>query len=182
MLDIILIAIGLSMDAFAVAISLGLSQNNAKHKFRLGFETGSIFGIFQAIMPLLCIFLFGLVGKYIGFMKGYLSFVVLLLVGLKMIIESFKKDGCEIKKQMNLLYLIALGFATSIDAFFVGMSLLKLDFNIYFAVIIIGLITFLFSFIGVVLGRKIGCSFEKKAEIFGGFILILLAFKMFLFE
>jgi putative Mn2+ efflux pump MntP len=182
MLDIILIALGLSMDAFAVSISMGLNQGNNKHKFLLGFEAGTVFGGYQAIMPLLCIFLFSIIGKYVAFLKGYLAFVVLLIIGFKMIVEAFKKDDCEIKKSINLIYLLILGFATSIDAFFIGVSLVRFDFNIYFAVIIIGIITFLFSFFGVILGRKIGCKFEKRAEIFGGVILILLAFKMFFME
>jgi len=180
MLDIILIAIGLSMDAFAVSISLGLNQKNLKHKFKLGFEAGAIFGGFQAAMPLLSIFLFNILGKYIDFVKGYLSFIILALVGLKMVFEAFKKDDCNESKNLKFLYLIALGVATSIDAFFVGMSLFGFDVNIYFSVIVIGIVTFMFSFVGVVLGRKLGRKFEKKAEIFGGVILVLLAVKMLL--
>ena len=174
MFEVIVLAIALSMDAFAVSIGLG-SKGNSKG---LGLKAGLFFGAFQALMP----FLGYLGGKgVLGWVDAYahwVAFGLLALIGGKMIYEGMhegiEEDIATITNKMMLL----LAIATSIDAMAAGFSLTLLDFNPYLACLIIGITTFGFSWVGVEIGKRSGTWLESKAEIFGGMVLILIGIKM----
>ena len=174
MFEVIVLAIALSMDAFAVSIGLG-SKGNIKG---LGLKAGLFFGIFQALMP----FIGYLGGKgVLGWVDTYahwIAFGLLALIGGKMIYEGLhegiEEDLATITNKMMLL----LAIATSIDAMAAGFSLTLLDFNPYLACLIIGATTFAFSWVGVLIGKRSGTWLENKAEIFGGAVLILIGIKM----
>ena len=174
MLEVIVLAIALSMDAFAVSIGLG-SKSNARG---LGLKAGLFFGGFQALMP----FIGYLGGKgLLGWVEAWshwIAFGLLALIGGKMIYEGLhegiEEDIAAITNKMMLL----LAIATSIDAMAAGFSLTLLDVNAYLACAIIGVTTFSFSWAGVEIGRRSGTWLEDKAEIFGGVVLILIGVKM----
>ena len=171
LLTILFIAVGLAMDAFAVSIANGLVLK--KEKLLTAFKLGLFFGGFQALMPIL--------GWYGGssfrdIIAGYdhwLAFGLLVFIGGKMIYESFKlKELEESPKALTYTVLLILAVATSIDALAVGLSFAFLSISIVTPVIIIGLVSFVLSFIGVFIGNKLGHFFERKIEIIGGLILI----------
>lgn len=174
MFEVIVLAVALSMDAFAVSIGLG-SKGNIKG---LGLKAGLYFGAFQALMP----FLGYLGGKgVLGWVDAYahwIAFGLLALIGGKMIYEGLQEgieeDIAAITNKMMLL----LAVATSIDAMAAGFSLTLLEVNAYIACAIIGVTTFAFSWLGVRIGEKSGTWLESKAEIFGGVVLILIGVKM----
>lgn len=174
MFEVIVLAVALSMDAFAVSIGLG-SKGNIKG---LGLKAGLYFGAFQALMP----FLGYLGGKgVLGWVDTYahwIAFGLLALIGGKMIYEGLQEgieeDIAAITNKMMLL----LAVATSIDAMAAGFSLTLLEVNAYVACAIIGVTTFAFSWLGVRIGEKSGTWLESKAEIFGGVVLILIGVKM----
>jgi putative Mn2+ efflux pump MntP len=178
LLEIIGIALGLSMDALSVAIiNGGIIENlKFKHAFRIAFT----FGAFQALMPLIGWFA-GL--AFITFIKAidhWIVFGLLSFIGGKMIFESRKKDE-ECGNKLNCLKtstLLFLSLATSIDALAVGLSFSMLGIQIVFPVIIIGSITFLVCIAGVYLGKKLGHFFEHKFELIGGVILIVIGVKI----
>ena len=176
MIEVIILAVALSMDAFAVSIGLGAKENTPK----LALKAGLFFGIFQALMP----FIGYLGGKgVLGWIEAYahwIAFGLLALIGAKMIYEGLHEGiEKEISTLTNKMMLI-LAIATSIDAMAAGFSLTLLDANPYFACLIIGMITFAFSWIGVSIGKNSGTWLESKAEIFGGTVLILMGLKILL--
>lgn len=177
MIEILILAIALSMDAFAVAIGLGAKKNIPG----LALKAGLFFGVFQALMP----FIGYLGGKgVLGWIEAYahwIAFGLLIFIGAKMIYEGFQ-EGIEedITAVTNKMMLI-LAIATSIDAMAAGFSLTLLDVNPYVACLVIGATTFAFSWIGVFIGKNSGTWLESKAEIFGGAVLILMGFKILLF-
>lgn len=177
MIEVIILAVALSMDAFAVSIGLGAKKNTPG----LALKAGVFFGIFQALMP----FIGYLGGKgVLGWIDAYahwIAFGLLALIGAKMIYEGVS-EGIEegISDVTNKMMLI-LAIATSIDAMAAGFSLTLLNVNPYIACLIIGVTTFAFSWAGVLIGRKSGTWLESKAEIFGGIVLILIGFKILLF-
>jgi len=168
---ILVIAVGLAMDAFAVSISSGL----AIKKIRLGhaFKIALFFGAFQALMPVIG-WLAGISLKdFISAIDHWIAFALLSFVGGKMIYEAaFLDEEKEEKDVFNIYILLILSIATSIDALAVGLTLSFLDVDIASPALIIGLITFLLSFAGVYIGDRFGHFFESKIEIFGGLILI----------
>jgi putative Mn2+ efflux pump MntP len=174
MFEVIVLAIALSMDAFAVSIGLG-SKGDIKG---LGLKAGLFFGAFQALMP----FIGYLGGKgVLGWVDDYahwIAFGLLALIGGKMIYEGLQEgieeDIAEITNRMMLL----LAIATSIDAMAAGFSLTLLDIDAWLACLIIGATTFAFSWAGVLIGKRSGTWLEDKAEIFGGVVLILIGIKM----
>ncbi len=180
-LTIFFIGIGLSMDAFAVSITSGIIIS--KPHFRGALKIGIFFGLFQAIMP----YIGWLLGKqfnvFIARIDHWIVFFLLSFIGIKMIYESLKnKDINDIDiNPLNNKILLTLAFATSIDALAVGVSFAFLNVTIYISMIIIGLVTFLLSFIGVYIGNLSGDLLKKKAEVIGGIILILIGIKI-LFE
>ncbi|QPB42263.1 manganese efflux pump MntP [Rodentibacter haemolyticus] len=176
-----LIAFGLSMDAFAVSISKGLAMRS----FRWGqaIMIALCFGIFQAVMPLIGYALGTQFSKMIQDWDHWAAFGLLLLIGVNMIHEGFSNDDEEtsITHFISIKRLLTLSVATSIDALAVGISFAFLNVNIIDAVLIIGVMTFFISFIGVKSGHFLGKNFKSKAEIFGGFILMIMGIKI-LFE
>lgn len=176
MIEVVLLAFALSMDAFAVSIGLGSKQQET-YLF-LALKAGFFFGIFQAIMPLV-----GYLGGHglLGFVSvyaPYIAFGLLLLIGAKMIFDGVNESiEEEISKITNKL-MLTLAIATSIDAMAAGFSLTLLDVNPFIACVIIGGITFMLSIVGFFVGRFSGTWLESKAEIFGGIILILIGFKI----
>ncbi len=179
MIEVIILAIALSMDAFAVAIGLG--AKHLKNNGRIAFIVALYFGLFQGIMPLL-----GYLGGkgLLGWIEGYakwIAFVLLFFIGGKMLYEAFNEKVEENINEVTNKVLLTLAIATSIDALAAGFSLNLLKFNPFISCGIIALTTFLFSFSGVHFGAKFGTKFESKAEAFGGVILILIALKMIIF-
>jgi len=176
LITILIIAVGLAMDAFAVSVLSGSAykQLNVKHAFRIAV----FFGGFQAFMPLIGS-LAGLTAKeYIADYDHWIAFVLLSAVGGKMIYESFKIAPAENNfNPAGILVLLVLSVATSIDALVIGITLSFLTVSIATAVIIIGLVTFLLSYLGVLLGKKFGYFFENKIQALGGLVLIALGLK-----
>lgn len=177
LLTILLIAVGLSMDAFAVAVVTGSMYRGFKvgHALRMAL----FFGGFQALMPVIG-FLAGLgLMDYIAPYDHWIAFALLFLVGGKMIYESFQIEVVERNRDpSNLLVLLLLSFATSIDALAVGITLSLLKMPILLAVTIIGVVTFILSYGGVAIGKRFGHFFESKVEIVGGLILIAIGVKI----
>ncbi|MFA5948133.1 MAG: manganese efflux pump MntP family protein [Candidatus Gracilibacteria bacterium] len=170
-ISIILIALGLSIDSFAVSVSCGL--NSKVLKMVNIIKAALIFGLLQALMTIIG-WSVGLgFKKYITGMDHWIAFTLLAIIGIKMIVESFAKNEGEDKKcDLKFSTLIILGIATSIDALAVGISFAFLNIPIINAALIIGAVTILFSSIGFVAGNKVGHLFEKGIEIFGGLVLI----------
>ena len=177
MFTIIVVAVGLALDAFVVSIVSGSAykQLHVKHALRMAL----FFGGFQALMPLIG-FMVGLsVKKYIEFCDHWIAFGLLAAVGVKMIYESFKIKSIEKKfDPSNIFVLLMLSVATSIDALAIGITLSLLTSSIIAAVIIIGLVTFVLSYLGVYIGKKFGHFFENKIEAVGGIILIGIGVKI----
>lgn len=170
MFEVIVLAIALSMDAFAVSIGLG-SKGDTRG---LGLKAGMFFGAFQALMP----FLGYLGGKgVLGWVDAYshwIAFGLLALIGAKMIYEGLHEGIEENIAAITNKMMLLLAIATSIDAMAAGFSLALLDINAYLACLIIGVTTFGFSWVGVQIGKSSGTWLEGKAEIFGGTVLILI--------
>lgn len=178
LISIVLVAIGVSMDAFAVAVGKGLNMKKLDYKW--SFLIALFFGAFQALMPLLGWVLGGQFADYINGYDHWIALILLAIIGGKMIYESRDKD-CEMKcKQNSIRELIVLSIATSIDALAVGLTFSLMDIDIYLACSIIGIVTFGLSFLGVLIGNKFGCKHKSSAEIFGGAILIFIGFKIFI--
>ena len=179
-IEIILIAFGLSMDAFAVSITLGLSVKNPKIiEF---FIPGIFFGFFQAFMP--CIGYFA--GKYFSDkmqnFDHWVAFLILGFIGGKMIRDSFLKEDEKINEKMyHFVKMLLLAIATSIDALAIGLTCAFFTMNIFMAIAIIGSITFFVSISGVKVGNTFGAKFKSKAELIGGFVLVAIGIKI-LFE
>lgn len=180
--EIILISVALAMDSFAVSITKGLEMSSLKIKKCI--TIGACFGIFQAIMPLIGFFLGKSFISYISHIDHWIAFILLLVIGIKNIIEALnegKKNNCNIESRYDIsenAELLILGIATSIDALAVGITLSFEHINIWISIVIIGLITFLISFLGVCLGRLAGDKWKNKAGILGGVILIFIGIKI----
>ncbi len=181
--ELFIIAVGLSMDAFAVAICKGLSVKKAGIKEMA--KAGLWFGGFQALMPAIGYFLGSTFESYITKIDHWVAFVLLGIIGANMIKESLsKEDECECEKcenSMNIKEMFTLAVATSIDALAVGITFALLpDVNIGAAVGFIGVITFALSAVGIKIGNIFGVKFKSKAEFAGGLILILMGLKILL--
>lgn len=176
-LELIIIAVGLSMDACAVSICKGLSVKNLKAKHMV--IVGAYFGLFQALMPIIG-YLLGIgfqdfVTKY----DHWIAFILLGLIGINMIKESFE-DSEQVNDSFTFKVMLPLAIATSIDALAVGITFAFLKVNILFAASSIGIITFVLSALGVKLGNVFGKKYKNKAEFIGGLILILMGIKILL--
>lgn len=177
-ISILLIALGLAMDAFAVSITSGITIKNLKMRHAL--LVGSVFGIFQALMPVLGWALGQWAYRFVSVVDYWVAFGLLLFVGGHMIIQAMQPEDKESgpKNPLHLPTLLTLAVATSIDAFAIGISLSMLRVSILQPVLIIGLVTFALCFAGVYFGRLFGHLNEKKMEVFGGLVLIGLGTKM----
>jgi putative Mn2+ efflux pump MntP len=179
LITIIIIAVGLAMDTFAVAIVSGSAskQLNVKHVLRMAF----FFGGFQLLMPLVGCLAGLTLKKYITNYDHWVAFGLLCGVGGKMIYESFKiESAAKTLVLSNIFVLLVLSIATSIDALAIGITLSLITTSIAAAVTIIGLITFSLSYVGVYVGQKFGHFFENKAEALGGILLIAIGLKILL--
>jgi len=177
LITIIIIAIGLAMDAFVVSIVSGgaYKQLHVRHALRMAI----FFGVFQAFMPLIGSLAGLSLKQCIQDFDHWVAFALLAAVGGKMIYESFKiKPVEENPDPSNIFVLLVLSVATSIDALAIGFTLSLITSSIIVAVTIIGLITFVLSYAGVLIGKKFGHFFENKIEAFGGIVLIGIGVKI----
>jgi len=178
MIEVFLLSIGLAMDAFAVSIGIGSKMTTISLKERL--QVAGYFGGFQAIMPLIG-FLAGTgMAGWIGEWDHWIAFLLLLLIGGKMIYEAFHEGVVEALCGLSHRMLFTLAIATSIDALAAGFTLPLLDAPAWLSVSTIGVITFALSYAGIGLGRKMGTYLEDKAELLGGVILIGIGSKILL--
>ncbi len=179
--ELLFLAVGLSMDAFAVSVCKGLSVKKAGLKESA--ICGGWFGGFQALMPLLGFWLGAMFADAIEKFDHWIAFGLLAVIGINMLKEAFSHD-CDCEEHSDDLSaktMFVMAIATSIDALAVGISLAMAgNVNIVLAVILIGVTTFLLSALGVKIGNLFGNRFEKKAQIAGGVILILLGVKILL--
>lgn len=179
MIEILVLAIALSMDAFAVSIGLGAKPS--QNKRYLAISAGLYFGIFQGLMPLIG-YGFG-VGVFVWIEEyaPWIAFTLLAFIGGKMVYESRIAGPEEGIAKITHKVMLMLAVATSIDAMAAGFSLTLLEVNPLFACLIIAITTFVLSVLGVFIGAKSGTLIESKAELLGGIVLIILAFKLLLF-
>ncbi len=176
-LDLFILAVGLSMDAFAVSVCKGLSLGKIKPKHMC--IAGAWFGGFQALMPLIGYFLGSFFAEMIEKYDHWVAFVLLAFIGGNMIKESFDKDE-KVDSSMDVKSMLLLAIATSIDALAVGVTFAFLQVQIVPAVSFIGVITFIFSAVGVKIGSLFGTKYKSKAELFGGIVLVLIGIKILL--
>lgn len=177
--EIIFIAIGLAMDAFAVSVCKGLSMK--KMSWKKAIIIALYFGIFQALMPIIGYALGIGFEESIKFIDHWIAFGLLAFIGGNMIKESLSKDEDDNQNDdVNFKTMVVLAVATSIDALAVGVTFAFLNVNLIFAISIIGVLTFIISLLGVKIGNVFGDKFEKKAELAGGIILILIGLKILL--
>jgi putative Mn2+ efflux pump MntP len=177
LIELLLLAVGLSMDAFAVAVCAGLTMKKAALKKMLA--VGLYFGVFQALMPLIGYLTAALFADQIISYDHWIAFVLLCFLGGKMIFGSFKKeDRQDEETSLKPAKMLPLALATSIDALAVGVSFAFLRVSIAPAVLFIGITTLVISMIGVKIGNVFGTKFKSKAELAGGFILIFIGLKI----
>ena len=177
-LEIFLIGVGLAMDAFAVAVCKGLSMKQIK--INKSIIVGGYFGIFQGLMPIIGYILGVSFQEIITKVDHWISFILLAVIGINMIKDSFSKETENLNDRTNFKTMLPLSIATSIDALAIGITFAFLKVNIIIAALIITITTFLISIIGVIIGNKVGNKFEKKAEFFGGIILLIIGIKILL--
>lgn len=185
--ELLLLAIGVSMDAFAVSICKGLAMK--KSTLKTGLTCGIWFGGFQALMPLIGFFLATLFATSIQAIDHWIAFILLALIGFNMLKEALSTQGecdcscacSESDADLSFKTMFVMAVATSIDALAVGISLsMAGNVNIWMAITLIGICTCLFSMAGVKIGNVFGNKYETKAQIAGGIILILIGFKILL--
>lgn len=180
--ELLFIAVGLSMDAFAVSICRGLGMR------RLNLRTAAVlalfFGCFQPLMPLVGWALGSQLMWLIAPVDHWVAFVLLAFIGGKMLWEAFHEDdegcGCEDTSAIDLREFLVLAVATSIDALAAGISFAALNVDIVASVSLIGVITFALSFVGVAVGHFFGARYERPASVVGGVVLILIGLKVLL--
>ena len=180
--ELFLLAVGLSMDAFAVSVCKGLAMPRATFKGQM--TCGVWFGGFQALMPTIGFFLGAMFADAIVAFDHWIAFGLLAIIGANMLKEALENDCdcCEgHDADMSVKTMFVMAVATSIDALAVGISLAMAgNVNIWLAMLLIGVVTFLMCALGVKIGNIFGSRFEKKAQIAGGVILILLGTKILL--
>ena len=175
LIELLLLAIGLSMDAFAVAVCKGLATPQLKPRHLL--IAGAWFGGFQALMPLIGFALGSAFEKYITSIDHWVAFILLGIIGFNMIKESREEEG-EQDASFGFKAMLVLAIATSIDALAVGITFAFLKVNIILAVTLIGITTFIFSATGIKIGSVFGDKYKSKAEFFGGAVLMCLGLKI----
>lgn len=172
------LAVGLAMDAFSVSITRGMIL---KCNFKYAFTIALFFGGFQALMPVLGWMAGEQLAVIVEMWAPWIAFLLLLIIGGKMVYEGLShKEDEEICQIFSIKDITVLSIATSIDAFAVGVSFSFLNTPILLPIIIIGLVTFALSFIGVYIGKKVGHLFEGKIEVLGGLILVAIGIKILL--
>lgn len=177
--EVLLLAVGLSMDAFAVSVCKGLSMRTSS--LRAGVICGAWFGGFQALMPLIGFFLGTMFAGVISSFDHWVAFGLLVIIGLNMLKEAFSKEEEQTDGNLSPRTMFVMAVATSIDALAVGISLAMTgNVNIWMAIAAIGVTTFLLSAVGVKAGSVFGCRYEKRAQVAGGVILVCLGLKILL--
>jgi manganese efflux pump family protein len=178
-IEILLISVGLAMDAFAVSICAGTNEftKGMRPTFRLSFH----FGLFQFLMPVFGWLLGSGIQKYIEAYDHWVVLSLLSFVGIRMIVSGFDKDADVKKGDMSKgMNLVIVSVATSLDALAIGISFAMLNTSIWYPSLIIGLVTASLSILGVQVGNKLGTKFGKKMEILGGIILIIIGIYIFI--
>lgn len=175
MIEVFILAIALSMDAFAVSIGLGTKQRHRAPS--LGLVAGIYFGVFQGVMPLVGYFTGISVFTLIEVVAPWIAFFLLAVVGAKMIYESTREGVEDNIEKLTHKVMLVLAIATSIDAMVAGFSFTLLSVNVFHACLLIAVTTFVFSYLGILIGAKSGSYLESKAELFGGIVLILIGMK-----
>ena len=178
LLEIIFIGVGLSMDAFAVAVCKGLSMKKINWKNTIIIAL--YFGIFQALMPVLGYFLGSTLSTFVEKIDHWMAFGLLSIIGINMIKESTDDELEKRNDKVDFKTMIVLAIATSIDALAVGITFAFFKVNLLLAITIIGVVTFVLSIIGVLIGNKFGDKLQNKAELTGGVILIIIGLKILL--
>lgn len=179
MIEVFLIAVSLALDAFAVSVSSGISVKGFgwKHAVKMGVY----FGLFQFAMPLIGWFLGSSVSTYIESVDHWIAFGLLALIGGRMVWEALRRSCGECDEaatDLSAKRLVVLAVATSIDALAVGVSMAFMDVNILFSAVIIGIVAFVLSVVGGLLGKRLGCLFQRRAEVVGGVVLIVIGIKI----
>ena len=179
-LELLLIAIGLSMDAFSVSICKGLTTK--RFSWRMALICGLWFGLFQAVMPTIGYYLGAQFQELVEAYDHWIAFGLLFLIGANMIREAVwgKKEENKDNNSLGFKTMLFLAIATSIDALAVGVSFACIQVQLWSSVLIIGLTTFLFSVLGVKIGNVFGSKYEKSAGVAGGIILIIIGLKILL--
>lgn len=175
-IELLIIAVGLSMDAFAVSIGKGLSLRSIR--FRHVLSVGLWFGGFQALMPLIGYLLGTSFSSFISDFDHWVAFFLLGIIGCNMIRDSFAEDEENHDDDFSLRVMLMLAIATSIDALAVGVSFAFLCVDLWLAVSVIGITTCLFSSIGLKIGNVFGNKYKSKAEFTGGVVLVLMGVKI----
>lgn len=180
LIDIIMIGIGLSMDAAAVSLTNGMVYKMGRDK-KLMMPV--FFGLFQGIMPMLGYFTGGVFSSLLTRYSGIIIFLIFLYLGFRMLREGLSKELAEKKEPTVMTYgvLLMQAVATSIDAFAVGIAFCAMEVSIWFSASVICVTTFVISTFAILLGKKFGTMLGKKAEVLGGSILLFLALKALLF-
>lgn len=177
--ELIVLSLGLGMDAFAVSICKGLSMK--KMNWKKALIIGLYFGGFQAIMPVLGYSLSKGFENFVTSIDHWIAFILLSIIGGKMVKEAFSQENSEnCNEDVGFKTMIVLAIATSIDALAVGITFAFLNVNLILAIALIGSITFFLSVIGTKVGNVFGDRYENKAELLGGVILIFLGIKILL--
>ena len=178
-LELLLIAVGVSMDAFSVSICKGLTTK--RFSLKMALTCGLWFGAFQALMPVVGFFLGAQFARFIESVDHWIAFGLLFLIGANMIREAIvSKEDSKQTNALDFRTMLLLAVATSIDALAVGVSFACIQVELWSSVALIGLTTFVFSVVGVKIGNVFGTKFKKNAEVFGGIILILIGLKILL--
>lgn len=175
-LEILAIAVGVSMDAFAVSVCKGLSVRTLRPKHSL--SVGLWFGSFQALMPLIGYFVGIYFSDLLTSVDHWIAFVLMAIIGVNMVMEARSDEQDDICPDFSFRTMLALAIATSIDALAVGVSFAFLNVDIWLSVLLIGVTTCLFSMVGVKIGNAFGSRFKSTAELLGGIILIFMGVKI----
>ncbi len=179
-LEILLIGIGLAMDASAVSASNGMAYKNITP--RLTLYIALTFGLFQGVMPIIGYYAGSIFSEQFASVDHWIALALLSVIGIKMLYDALsgKEDEAEGSNKLTIKMLLFQGVATSIDALAVGVSFAAMRTNIFIAAAIIACTTFTLSAVGVILGKNFGDKLNKKAEIIGGSILIIIGIKIFI--
>lgn len=177
-LELLLLSVGLAMDAFAVSVCKGISMK--KMNWKKAIIIGLYFGGFQALMPTIGYFLGAAFQSLITSIDHWIAFILLGIIGGGMIKESFGDDEENRNDDVSFKIMIVLAIATSIDALAIGITFAFFNVNLVLAISLIGIITFILSVFGTKIGNRFGNKYEKKAEFLGGVILVLLGIKILL--
>ena len=178
LLELFILAVGLSMDAFAVSVCKGLAMK--KITLKSAAIVGAWFGGFQALMPLIGWLLGNQFKSYITAIDHWIAFILLIIIGGNMVKEAFSRGDEDTDASLGIKIMLLLAIATSIDALAVGVTFAFLSVNIWWAIGFIGCTTFILSAVGVKVGSVFGMKYKSKAELAGGIILILIGTKILL--